>query len=247
MREADFESLYQLESDFWWFAGMRRITDACVRDVLETGGLRILDAGCGVGYNVVHYRERGHEVFGFDIAPEAVARARRWGLVEIAEASVTEIPFASNSFDVVFSFDVLEQLAVEDAPKAVKEMARVLKPGGTLFVRTPAFQWLRSSHDIALRSVRRYTAAELRDMAAGAGLAARWSAYANMFLLPVAIGTRFLKWFGVGRGSDVRPLPRPLAWLNPVFREILSGEASLVRAGLRLPAGLSAICVARKR
>jgi SAM-dependent methyltransferase len=246
MREEDFESLDQLEQHFWWFAGMRRITDACVADALGPRPLRILDAGCGVGYNVVYYRERGHDVFGFDIAPEAVIRARRRGLEQIAGASVTEIPFVSNAFDLVFSFDVLEQLAVDDAPKAVIEMSRVLKPGGTLFIRTPAFQWMRSSHDTSLRTVRRYTTTELESMTAAAGLTARWSAYANMFLFPVAVATRFLKTFGIGRGSDVRPLPLPLRWLNPLFREILASEALMTRAGVRAPIGLSAICVARK-
>ncbi|HEX4998522.1 MAG TPA: methyltransferase domain-containing protein [Terriglobia bacterium] len=246
MREEDFESLYQLEENYWWFAAMRRVTGALVGDVLQSGRLRILDAGCGVGYNLLNYQRQGHEVFGFDLAPEALDRARRWGVTEIAEASVTEIPFVSNAFDLVFSFDVLEQLPVAAGSRAVAEMSRVLRPGGTLFIRTPAFEWLRSSHDEELKSVHRFTAAELGGMAEAAGLEVRWSAYANMFLFPVALVTRMLKRVGIGGGSDVRPLPRALEWINPIFREILASEASLIRRNVRAPLGLSAICVARK-
>jgi SAM-dependent methyltransferase len=195
---------------------------------------------------VLYYRDHGHDAFGFDIARDAILRARRRNIETIVAGSVTEIPFASGAFDLVFSFDVLEQLPVESVAGAMSEMSRVLRPGGTLFMRAPAFEWLRSSHDTDIQTVRRYTVAELERLMNAAGLERRWSGYANMFLFPVAVATRFLKHFGIGGGCDVRPLPTPLRWLNPVFREILAGELLLTRAGLRLPFGLSAICVARK-
>jgi SAM-dependent methyltransferase len=245
MRDEDFEALYRLEDTHWWFAGMRRVADAWVAEALARPRLRILDAGCGVGWNLRHYGLRGHDAFGFDVAPAAIARARRLGLTAIAFGSVTAIPFQSGLFDVVFSFDVLEQLAVDDVPRAFAEMARVLKPGGTLFVRAPAFEWLHSSHDTVIGSVRRYTAPELERMARGAGLERVRTAYANAFLFPVAVATRLLKRIGIGGGSDVRPLPLNRI-LNPVLREILAGEAVLALKGIRLPIGLSAVCVARK-
>ena len=54
MRAEDFEYLYSLEQNYWWFVAMRRITDAIVSSDLQNRALTVLDAGCGTGYNVQH-------------------------------------------------------------------------------------------------------------------------------------------------------------------------------------------------
>src|SRR5262245_14729147 len=106
MRPEDFEFLYGMEERYWWFVAMRRITDTIAADQLQAGCLRILDAGCGTGYNLRHYDTTGHLVYGFDLAPQALVGARRRGLTRVARASVTEIPYRSEIFDLVFSFEV---------------------------------------------------------------------------------------------------------------------------------------------
>ena len=126
------------------------------------------------------------------------------------------------------------------------EMFRVLKPGGFAFVRTPAFEWLRSSHDADLDTYHRFTVPELSSMLQAAGLEIRLSTYANALLFPVVLLRRGLKHLGIGGGSDVKPLPTALGWVNPLFRTILGLEAPLLRAGVRFPFGLSAIVYARK-
>jgi hypothetical protein len=55
-----------------------------------------------------------------------------------------------------------------------------------------------------------------------------------------------MKALGIGRGSDVRPLPGALWWIDPLFRRILLLENRVFRAGGKLPFGLSVICYARK-
>jgi SAM-dependent methyltransferase len=246
MRDKDFEFLYNLEERFWWFVAMRAITDAIVAGELK-GNLTILDAGCGTGYNVCHYEQAGHTVFALDVAADAIAGARQRGLRKLCQASVTEIPYTSSTFDFVFSFDVLEQIPVPSAEDAIHEMHRVLKPGGYLFARVPAFEWLRSSHDQDLRTHHRYSCPELREKLEAAGFEIRLASYANSLLFPVVLLRRSLKRFGVGKGTDVKPLPAALAWLDPIFRRVLGAEAGLLSSGKRLPFGLSVICYARKR
>jgi SAM-dependent methyltransferase len=246
MRSEDFEYLYRLEADYWWFAAMREITDTVVSKELAARPLRILDAGCGTGYNLGHYAQQGHDVFGFDIASEAVDWVVRRGFPKIAQASVTEIPFQPESFDIVFSFDVLVQMPVEMSNQAIKEMFRVLKPGGFLFARTAAYEWLRSSHDEELHTMHRFTLHELHDKLIRTGFKIRQATYANTFLFPVVVVRRFLKRFGIGAGTDVKPLPTALRWVDPIFREILAAESFFTQRGIRLPFGLSAICLAEK-
>lgn len=126
-------------------------------------------------------------------------------------------------------------------------MDRVLKHGGYLFIRVPAFEWLRSSHDEELGTVYRYTRAEVVRQLEGLGFQVPFATYANTILFPLAVVRRMLKHLGIGAGTDVRPLPPRLGWLDPVFRRALEWEAAWIGAGRRFPIGLSVICYARKK
>ncbi len=248
MRAEDFDLLYSLEEKYWWFAAMRQITDTITARELQTPKLRILDAGCGTGFNLGYYGSgNGRDIYGLDITKEALDWVKERGFHKISQASVTEIPYKSETFDLVFSFDVLQQLPNEINESGIREMQRVLKPGGHLFVRVAAFEWLRSSHDEELHTMHRFTRQELAEKLQRAGFDLEWSSYANGFLFPVILMRRFLKHAGIGKGTDVRPLPRGLGWLDSIFRTVLSKEALWFKSGRRLPFGLSVICYARKK
>jgi hypothetical protein len=125
-------------------------------------------------------------------------------------------------------------------------MQRVLRPGGYLFIRVPAFEWMRSSHDEELHTLHRFGQQELVRKLIQAGFKIQRSTYANTFLFPVVVVRRLLKFAGIGRGTDVRPLPAVLGWIDPIFRRILGAEATVLRWGGRFPFGLSVICYAQK-
>jgi SAM-dependent methyltransferase len=244
MRAEDFDLLYSLEENYWWFVAMRHIADTIVSRELERPALRILDAGCGTGFNLGHYSS--HDVYGLDVTMDALEWVRKRGFRKITQASVTNIPFASGSFDLVFSFDVLPQVPIKMDEPAIHEMHRVLKPGGHLFVRAAAFEWLRSSHDEELHTMHRFTRPELVQKLTRAGFEVEWSSYANGFLFPIILMRRFLKHAGIGKGTDVRPLPAGLGWLDSIFKSVLGREAEWFKSGRRLPFGLSVVCYARK-
>jgi len=247
MRAEEFDFLFRLEEQFWWFVGMRQITDAALRNQLNAQVLRILDAGCGTGYNLSHFSSNGrHDVFGLDLSADAIDWVRKRGFQKVCQASVAEIPFASDSFDLVCSFDVLCQIPNPLVESSLREIHRVLKPGGSVFIRVPAIRWMHSSHDEAVGSFQRFSMPQITSEIAKAGLKVQWSSYANCFLFPVAVVRRALKSVGIAKGSDVRPLPIALRWMDPVFRGALQVEAAVFRRGGRLPIGLSAICLAEK-
>jgi len=247
MHEQDFELLYQLEEHYWWFPAMRRITDTVAARELQHSNTRILDAGCGTGFNLGHYAANGErDVYGLDIADAALKHVRKRGFKKVVQASITAIPFRSDIFDLVFSFEVVTQTPHETHEAALREMHRVLRPGGHLFIRVPAFMWLWSSHDDELQVRYRYTRDELAERLSDAGFIVEWASYANGFLFPVVLLRRFLKRIGIGAGSDVKPLPPGLEWLDAVFRRILGAEAAWFKSGRKLPFGVSLICYARK-
>jgi SAM-dependent methyltransferase len=253
LRAEDFADLYALEESYWWFVGMERVTAALLDPFCPPGRARdVLDAGCGTGamLNWLERYARGGRVAGIDVSSDALDFCRARGLGNLAQASATQLPFDDETFDLVTSFDVLVQIPGEGSDKrAMREMFRVLRPGGVAFVRAAAYGWMRSGHDEALGTQRRYGLGQLTERMERAGFRVRRATYANSLLLPVAAFRRLvLKRVGLAdRGSDVKPLPPSLAWLNRALTNALYAEARLLRsAGAKLPAGLSAVCVAEK-
>lgn len=252
MHTEDYEYLYRLEEEFWWFAGMREITASLLDPLLPQRDRAILDAGCGTGGNLEwlkRYAGQGR-VVGMDFVSTALDFCRQRGHRELARASATELPFADQSFDLVTSFDVLVQIPGEGTDdQAMREMWRVLRPNGIAFVRGAAYTWMRSGHDEALETQRRYELEELCGKMRLAGFEVLRATYANSLLFPIAAIRRLaLKKLGLAdSGSDVKPLPEHLAWLNRALTAALGWEANRLRKPqAKFPFGLSAICIARK-
>jgi SAM-dependent methyltransferase len=242
MNLEEYARMFEAEETQWWYAGMRAISLSILSAVwdTETDGRRLLDAGCGTGNNLTHFRRFGRTV-GVDLSDEALRFCRGRG-VAATRASLLSLPFAGATFDGVTSFDVLYHRWVEDDAAAVRELARVLKPGGLLLVRVPALRMLWGAHDEAVHSRHRYTRAEVRGLLQGAGLEVVRLTYANMLLFPVIAVRRTLDRVLGRHGSDVSFLPAPLEW---VFRTLLGIEARLVRR-VALPLGASVFALARK-
>lgn len=237
--------MFELEDSLWWYAGMRRIVDGMLRRHLGSGSppLAVLDSGCGTGGSL-SLLERYGRVTAFDFSKRAAEMfaTRRTGRILVA--STDAVPFADASFDLVTSFDVVCQIEAPGDEAALAELARVLKPGGTLVVRVPALQMLHGSHDITLQTQHRYTRGELATKVRRTGLEVQEATYANTILFPVAFGRRMLAKLRhkAGGESDVRPVAEPL---NRALLLVLSLEAAILTR-TRLPIGLSVIALARK-
>jgi SAM-dependent methyltransferase len=138
------------------FAYSRRRLDECIACYLplEGAGLRVLDVGCGTGHHMKSLAGRGYAVAGVD-GSEAMlehARANNPGS-ELHLADVDRLPFPDASFDYVLCIEVLRYL--RDPGPCVREMARVLRPGGTALVTaTPLLNlngyWLVNRLAVAL-------------------------------------------------------------------------------------------------
>src|SRR5664279_1905996 len=77
----------------------------------------------------------------------AASRAAAKSGAAVATGTVNTLPFANASFDAMLSIDVLCHQSVDPAA-ALAEVRRCLKPGGVLVINLPAFEWLRSDHDM---------------------------------------------------------------------------------------------------
>jgi ubiquinone/menaquinone biosynthesis C-methylase UbiE len=237
--------MFHAEDRHWWYAGMQAITQALLdRWCTSQSPLNILDAGCGTGAAMTRSLCRYGRVTGIDISAIALGFCRRRQAQRLGRASISALPFRSETFDLVTSFDVLYEQAVPDDLAALREFRRVLKPGGQALLRLPAYDWLRGQHDQVIHTARRYTRPQVARMLEACGFEAQRISHANTFLFPAALLKRMLERLRPGQTprSDLTLEAGPL---NRFLGACLSLEAPLItRAGL--PFGLSVIALARK-
>ncbi len=246
MDPTEYRTIYTVEDRHWWYVGMRRITLALLDEYYgDRADLRILDAGSGTGA-AMGYLARYGRVTGIDFSPLALSFCRERALSRLSQASVTALPFAVASFDLVTSFDVLYHRAVGDYRHALHEFQRVLRPGGRVLLRLPAYDRLRGRHDIVIHTARRFSAPELGASLHEAGFAVERLTYANTILFPLAVAKRLLEPLmpsGAPGQSDVAPNP---PWLDEALAALLGAEARWLRRR-DLPFGLTVVALARKR
>ncbi len=125
-------------------AGYHALIDRLEVDLVRRygTGARVLEAGCGTGLILGRVAEFAASAVGIDLSPGMLKKAHERGL-RVANASITELPFADASFDVAYSFKVLAH--IEAIGKALSEMARVVRPGGHVlaeFYNTRSLRWL---------------------------------------------------------------------------------------------------------
>ncbi len=93
----------------------------------------ILDLGCGAGHDLASFRRRGHAAFGLDYAAPIAKIARATARSPVVVADMRAIPLLDATFDGVWASASLLHLPRSDLPVALREIKRVLKPGGLLF------------------------------------------------------------------------------------------------------------------
>ena len=106
----------------------------------EHGCRTILDLGCGTGRHVVHLAKRGFRLTGVDLAPTALSLTQSWLREEGEEAALAladarqPLPFCDGSFEGMLSTQVIHHARIAAVRVAIREIHRVLVPGGLAFV-----------------------------------------------------------------------------------------------------------------
>ena len=237
------EATARAERDHFWFRGFRRFVEPLVATAAGGRRIEILDCGCGTGHNLGMLRRYGR-AYGIDLTWAGLQYSHEKGERLVARATAAQLPFADGRFDLVTSFDVLYALEDEVERRAIAEMARVLKPGGTLIANVAALDALRGNHSILANEIRRYSRGDLRRRLAAAGLRVGHSSYTNFTILPLVAAIR-LKQRLSGHVESSEEISIPPAPLNALLSGLLAAEAAALRV-VNMPLGSSLIAVARK-
>jgi SAM-dependent methyltransferase len=244
--DAAFEQKYHaMEREYWWFRGRRDCIIRTMARMEVPWTARILEIGCSGGPLLQMLVEEGYQdPAGIDISPSAISRCRERGLKNVTAMDAQEPSFEEGTFDLVIASDVLEHLT--DARRALVAWQRILKPDGRLIVFVPAFMFLWSGHDEVNHHQKRYTAGGLKRDLALAGFEVERTGYWNTFLFGPITAIRLLGNLVRRRGSGDQIAPvRPI--VNEWLVRVLKVENACIAAGLRLPIGVSALAVARRK
>lgn len=105
----------------------------------DLSGAMLLDAGCGTGWFSRAAAEKGALVTSMDIGPRLLEKVKEKCDSRRVEGSLLALPFPAGSFDYIICTEAIEH--TPDPAKAVSELCRVLKPGGTLVLTVPNRAW----------------------------------------------------------------------------------------------------------
>lgn len=232
----------RVEEEHWWFVVRRELFMRELSRYQLSPDAAILDLGTSTGTNLrMLCAAQFKNIAGLDFSEESVRFCAEKGLPRVYKGDICDLPFADASYDVILATDIIEH--VDDDAKALREILRVLKPGGRVLITVPCFMTMWSQHDVNAHHKRRYRLRDLRQRVSGAGLPVERSYYFNFLLFaPIWIARRLIALSGIKFSSDAEfNAPLLNKALTALFR-LDTRLAPLVHA----PFGVSALVVAGK-
>jgi SAM-dependent methyltransferase len=229
------------QPDYWW----HRARAGLLQEVFGTfvgEPHRVLDVGSADAPSVGWLRG-GHRLVNLDLLPGGLVPG------EGVCGSVTALPFADATFDVVGAFDVVEHC--EDDHRAVRELARVAVPGGRVLLSVPAYSWAWTDHDDRAGHHHRYTRRQLARVVEASGLTVLRATYAFGAVFPIFAAERGMRRLRGARsdGSPAHEIGNQLPRVSPRQDKVLMGLSRLDQRALRrldLPFGSSVFLAARR-
>lgn len=187
------------------------------------------------------------QVHGFDLTLNGLELARDRGRGPVVRASIGAIPFQDQTFDVLTCFDVFQSLPNPVEHAAVREMWRLLKPGGRVILNVSALEILRGRHAALSAEVRRYTPTRLRLLLEQGGFEVERVTFVHAAVFPLILAVRLAqRWTG---GDHVAPgefdITVPPAPINATLTALAYLESAALRV-TNMPIGSSVLCLARK-
>lgn len=242
----------EFEARHWWTAGMRDMA-AGIIDLakLPAEGV-MLDVGCGSGQGMHWFSaiRPAWKKVGIDLGADGLRAAQGSGLTGLALATATSLPLVTEAVDLVITLDVLQHLPLRDGDRhALREMYRVLKPGGHLFIRTNVQSFPRVSADEDA-VWHKYDVDELETKLRDAGFTVVRLSRVNAILGLAEIPSELRLAQGPRRHSSYDVVssapPRSGGLVNAAKRTMLGLEGRAVRAGFQFPFGRSLVALCRR-
>ena len=203
---------------------------------------KVLDVGTGTGSNLRMLKAAGFSnVFGLDFNREAVNFCKMKGYEFVRQGDICSMPYRDKTFGFVFATDIIEH--IEDHQAALKEITRVLKPGGHAIITVPAFKSLWGWQDEVSHHQRRYKRSEVSIALNLCGLTIVKIYYFNFILfLPIFFMRKLMLLSGLKPRSENSFNSRGL---NFILKLIFKLDC-LLAANINIPFGVSIFALVKK-
>ena len=231
-----------IEADHWWFVGRRLLFSDLIKGFGLPRDAEILDVGTSTGTNLRLLRDLGFgRITGVDQSPDAVRFCAEKGLGAVQLGDICALQLPEQRFDLVLATDVIEH--VDDDLAALRELRRVLRPGGYLLLTVPAFHLLWGLQDDVGHHKRRYRLHRLLKMLPVADLSPRRYFYFNYLLfLPILAARRLMRRLKIRVASENEI---NTGWFNRALTRVFRFDVRTA-PWLRPPIGVSALVVATR-
>jgi SAM-dependent methyltransferase len=252
MERSTYYQLAEIEDGHWWFVYRRKLMALLIERLGGISDVAALDIGCGTGGNMGFLKNYCASVTGIDLSADALALARgKYPGEDFVEGDINKLweLFAPASFDLVSDFNALYHSWIKSDLQSMRDVHRLLRPGGAFVLTEPAFLILRSAHDRIDHGARRYRLGQLKRMLADAGFRDVQGTYFNVPAFPIVLVLALVERLGLAskdRAKGVSELRPPPGWLNNLALSVLGGELAAIRAFGAVPFGVTLACVARK-
>lgn len=154
----NWEDIFKSEGITWY--GIHEDMPKVAAAFKRAGAEKVLDLGCGSGRHMVYLSKRGFDVYGFDMSATGIRYTKQRLNAKGLKANVSVhdmsdgIPFRSGFFDAMISIQVIDHNTINGLKKIIREIGRVLKKGGMLFISVQSRRALAGSKH---RFISKYT------------------------------------------------------------------------------------------
>ena len=226
------------ESKHWWFKARREILNKQIKKYSTKKKMSILDFGSGSGTNIYMLSKYGEvDVYEKDNKTTNFLKKKftKNGIKIIKKC------FSKKKYDLILAADVIEH--IKNDKKIINNLNKILKKNGLIIVTVPAYQFLFSKKDQALKHFRRYNLNGLKKLFNSDFKTLKISYYNSLLFIPIAIAIIFFKLINRQFVNEVEVKPNNI--LNYILYSIFKFEKFILKY-FNFPFGISIISIFKK-
>lgn len=255
MLDSFYYHFAETEDCHWWHESRRLLAEEFLEKLNINEYDYGLDIGCGTGGNLKVLQKYCRNLIGVDKSDIALKLAKeRWQNFNFVKGDANYLYklFEPEKFGIVTIFNVLYHQWILNEEEVLKQIFKILKPGGYLLITEPAFNFLKRKHDLQVMGKSRYRISFFEKILKKAGFDTVSKTYFNsMSFLPaflLASVDYFCKTKNkeINKMDTVKEVQIPNIFINNLLLRLMKVERMAVNSIGMIPFGVSLLCVVRK-
>jgi SAM-dependent methyltransferase len=246
MIETEYEIMHRLEGSHWWFLTKKKYIQTILDQSVGNKKGLVLDIGCGTGGMLDVLKAYGR-VYGMDRHQAACRFSRRQENFPLVRGDANTLPFKKERFQLITLLDVLYHQHIARDEEVLSQVHDLLGPDGLLLITDSAFEFLKSTHDLAVMARHRYTLKELNAKLRACHFTIQRCTYLYFMIFPAVVLSRLAGKISLAFSKPVirSDLKETNPLINRFLTTLLGWEGRLLRR-VNLPWGSTLLILAKK-